>query len=78
MHILHTKLSHKAVVFVDDGDRSGEREMVLDWTRCFPEFRANYMHTLTGYWTVQRMASEAKIVSMDHKSVTSARSLQDL
>jgi predicted O-methyltransferase YrrM len=61
----HDRLSKSASIFVDDGNRSGERAMVEAWTREFPGFFSYYTSTLTGYWVLRRSPREqAEIESM--------------
>jgi hypothetical protein len=52
--VFHERLSHGAAIFVDDGNRDGERAMVEAWMREYPEFSSSYTSTLTGYWILCR------------------------
>lgn len=58
MEVFHQRLSECAVVFLDDGTRPGEKEIVKIWSRAFPNFRCKYYYTLTGYWIMTRVQDE--------------------
>lgn len=55
--LLEPYLSDRAHVFLDDGDRPGERSAVDVWLQMFPGFSATSFSSSTGYWILRRTSN---------------------
>jgi hypothetical protein len=54
LKVFYDLLSIDATVFLDDGDRIGERKTVERWCAEYPDFEAKFISSLTGAWVLVR------------------------
>lgn len=54
MMYFHNRLAKNAVIFLDDGNRAGETEIVKIWCEQYSDFVARRFHSLSGYWLLRR------------------------
>lgn len=54
MICFYDRLAEDAVIFLDDGNRAGEIEVVKIWSERYSDFIARNFHSLSGYWLLRR------------------------
>lgn len=54
---IHSKLSPKAVVLLDDGNRLGEQRIIDYWLKAYPDLEAELLVSASGLWVLRRKQS---------------------
>ena len=52
--MLYEKLSDKAVILLDDGNRPGEKQVIQHWLTAYPDLEAELLVSASGLWIVRR------------------------
>jgi hypothetical protein len=59
--VVYGKLSEKAVILLDDGNRRGEQQVIQYWLKAYPDLEAELLSSSSGLWIVRRKLSGKKV-----------------
>lgn len=68
-------LKNDALIFLDDGNRDGERRIVKEWCDSFSDFKAEYFDTLTGCWILKRDSLKNEPLNKENKTKTGKKEM---